>query len=99
MTTVENARQIINQIELPTDLGKRVSAREVREYYDWTGDEALHVTLILSEDTQSQERNGRSLIDVKSAVHDALIKAGIDLYPYIHFAKQSELNEVESETQ
>jgi hypothetical protein len=79
----------LKRLKLPPK--PRVLAIEAEDYVDWTGDEALRVWVVIDENTTDEElQNGRAIIQLKSAIHDSLLKNGITLFPYITLTKPSE---------
>ena len=63
------------------------------EYIDSTGDEALRVQVILDESVDVEHVDGRAVDELDDAIRESLRNHGVTLFPYIFFAKQSELDE------
>src|SRR5438094_7530947 len=67
-----------------------VKSLEAEEYYDWAGDESLWIWCVIPDDTVAENITGGAVMQIKREIHDSLIAQGIDLFPYIHFVKESE---------
>src|SRR5580692_7676007 len=65
----------------------------VEEYVDTDGEDALRVTVILDEKVEVEKLSGNDITDLKMAIHDRIRQQGVELWPYVRFAKQSELDE------
>ena len=71
----------------------RVVDIRVEDYVDADGEDALRVTVILDERVKIEKVSGQDISDLKSAIHDRIRELGVELWPYIFLAKQSELDE------
>ena len=71
----------------------RVVDVRVEEYVDTDGEDALRVTVILDEDVVAENLRAEDTIALKSAIRQRIRDEGVDLWPYIRLAKQSELDE------
>jgi len=91
------ARQALElkKLNLPPTIG--VSRVEVEDYTDATGDDALRVLVVLDEDVEVDKVTGQEALKLTSAIHDSLQAHGIRLFPYIFFAKQSELDDTDED--
>jgi hypothetical protein len=69
----------------------------VEEYVDTDGEDALRVTAILDEKVNVEKVSGQDVTDLKSAIRGRIRELGVELWPYIFFAKQSELDEEDEE--
>jgi hypothetical protein len=83
------------KLELPPN--PRVVDIQVDDYVDTDGEDALRVTVILDEDVQVENVRAEDTIAMKSAIRQRIREQGIDLWPYIRLAKQSELDERDEE--
>ena len=70
---------------------------EVEDYTDSTGDPSLRVLVVLDESADVKLAGGAAIGDFKSALRANLRKRGVTVFPYISFAKPSELADVEEE--
>jgi hypothetical protein len=77
--------------KLPRD--PRVVDIRVEEYVDTDGEDALRVTVILDESVKVEKLKGEDITALTSAIRQRLRDQGVKLWPYIWFAKQSELDE------
>jgi hypothetical protein len=75
----------------------RVVDIRVEDYVDTDGEDALRVWVILDEGVEVEKLNGRGLTDLTMAIHDRLRELGVELWPYVRMAKQSELDEEDEE--
>lgn len=74
--------------------GSRVVDVRWHHYVDHLGIPSLRVWGILDEALPEAEVGYRAVEPVARAIHDRLRAAGVDLYPYLRYAKQSELDEL-----
>jgi hypothetical protein len=95
MTVVEKARIALDPKKLKLPPRPKIDDIQVEEYADWEGEDALRVQVILAEDTTDDDLTGESAIDLKSAIHDALLAQGIEEFPYVFVAKRSELESLD----
>ena len=85
----------LKKLKLPSSIP--VLRVEVEDYTDWDGDPALKVLVVLDESVDPEKVDGNEVSKLKMAMHDSLRKHGITLFPYIFFAKPSELAETDDE--
>ncbi len=64
------------------------------DYVDWEGVPALRVWVIIKESITDEEILSGIVRPVRRVIRDGLLAAGVKLFPYINFAKQSELDEL-----
>ena len=69
----------------------------VEDYVDTDGEDALRVTVIIDEDVDVEKVDGDDVTAVRRAIHDRVRDLGVELWPYIQFAKRSELEEEDDE--
>jgi hypothetical protein len=81
--------------ELPVN--PRIVDIRVEDYVDTDGEDALRVTVILDEGVQVENVKAEDTIALKSAIRQRIREQGVDLWPYIRLAKQSELDELDEE--
>lgn len=92
-----DTREALDLKNLPSPPGLRVLSIEAEDLTDWTGDPALRVNVLLDESVEVEKLTGAAMGDFTSAIHESLINHGITLFPYIFFAKPSELAETDEE--
>ncbi len=63
-------------------------------YVDSMGEEALRVGVILKESLTEKDMISPTVEPIERAIRDGLLAAGEKRFPYINYAKQSELNEL-----
>jgi hypothetical protein len=97
MPVAEEVRQALDLKSLSLPPSIPVNRVEVENYTDWDGDAALRVLVVLDESVDPETINGNAVADLKRSIHDSLRKHGITLFPYIFFAKPSELAETDDE--
>ena len=70
----------------------------VEDYVDTDGEDALLIWVILDESVSDEQlMRAEDTTAVKSAIRDRVFELGVDLWPYIRMAKQSELDEDDEE--
>ncbi len=96
---LQRAKKVLDLSKLRKSLPKkpRIVRIESEEYVDADGDDALKVSVILSDDTTDEDLSGENVLALKSVVYDSLLDAGITLFPYIFLASQAELDELKRE--
>ena len=57
---------------------------------DSSGEDSLEVWVILSDSTSDEELTGESVVQIKSAISESLLKSGVELFPYIRFSKRAD---------
>ena len=77
--------------KLPRD--PKVVDIRVEDYVDTDGEDALRVWVILDESVDVENVSGDDVMAVKRKIHDRILDLGVELWPYIHMAKQSEFDE------
>ena len=75
----------------------RVVDIRVEDYVDTDGEDALRVTVVIDEDVDVEKVHGDEITAVRRAIHDRVRGLGIDLWPYVRFAKPSEIGEADDE--
>jgi hypothetical protein len=95
MAVDQKILDVLNLSELRSKLPRDLKVVEIRveDYVDTDGEDALRVWVILDESVEVEDLNGNDITDLKMAIHDRLLQQGVELWPYIRFAKQSELDE------
>ena len=79
----------MENLKLPPELP--VEKISVEEYVDSDGEDALQVSVLLSEDFDEDHISGRAVGELKLSILDSLIEHGIQLYPYVWLMKPSDL--------
>src|SRR5436189_1102989 len=97
MPVDEKIRQALDLKKLRFPPGLNVTSVDVEDYTDWTGDSALRVNVFLDESVDVEKVGGQAIGDFRRSIQDSLKKHGITLFPYIFFAKPSELLEAEED--
>ena len=80
----------LENLSVPRELP--VEYIHVEEYVDSDGDDALRVSVILSEDFDEDKISGEAVGKLKLSILDSLIGQGIQLYPYVWLMKPSDLH-------
>ena len=93
MTVVEKAQPLLDPTKLALPGRPRIDAIEVQDYIDTTGEGALLLQVILNEDTTDDDITGEAIIAIRRAIREQLLGSGIREFPYVVFAKRSELEE------
>jgi len=85
--------------ELKSKLPRNPKVVDIRveDYVDTDGEDALRVWLILDESVKVEKLRGEDIGAWKSAVRQRIRDQGVTLWPYVKFAKQSELDEDDDE--
>jgi hypothetical protein len=69
----------------------------VEDYVDTDGEDALRVTIILDEKVNVEKLSAEDITAVTSTIRNRIRELGVELWPYLFFAKQSELDEDDEE--
>jgi hypothetical protein len=86
-------------LELSTlNLPAKPKVDEIRweRIVDWQGEDALQVWIVLDDATRTQDLKG-ARTPIQRAVHDALLQAGIELFPIVRLVTHAELAETAEE--
>lgn len=59
-------------------------------YEDWQGEAALRVWVLLSDATEDDEITGGAVSAIKSEIWRTIHDAGVDLFVYVRFARETE---------
>jgi len=81
----------VKSMSIPPSLA--VIRVEAEDYTDWTGEPSLRVLIVLDDSVDVEKITGEEIIQFKSALRESLRKQGVTVFPYIFFAKPSELAE------
>ena len=95
MAVDQKIRDALQLSKLRTKLPKnpRIVDIRVEEYVDTSGEDALRVTVILDECVDIENLRGEDISALKSAIRNRVRERGVELWPYVWIAKQSELDE------
>ena len=77
--------------------GSRVLKIEAQNYVDSLGEDSLRIDVLLDDSITDDEIAQNRLRPIDDAITGALRKAGVQLFPYIFWARESELAEEEEE--
>lgn len=97
MPVIEEARKALDIKNLPLPPGLVVTRLEAENYTDSTGEPSLRVLVVLDESVDVEKLGGEVVGDFKSAIRERLRKHGVTVFPYIFFAKPSELEDNDEE--
>jgi len=97
MPVIEKIREALRLSELKLPKNPKVVDLQVEEYVDTSGEDALRVLVILDEGVKVEKLRGDDISNLKMAIRDRIRAQGVDLWPYITLAKQSELDQDDAE--
>ena len=99
MAVDQKIRESLRLSDLKTKLpsNPRVVDIGVEDYVDTDGEDALRITVILDEGVEVEKLRAEDTIALKSAIRQRIREQGVELWPYIRLAKQSELDEFDEE--
>jgi hypothetical protein len=97
MATSLDLRDALDLKNLPVPPGMRILKIDAQDYTDWDGDPALRIDVLIDDSTEVEKISGAAVGDFKGAIMDNLQKIGITLFPYVFFAKPSELAETDED--
>jgi hypothetical protein len=99
MAIDQKIRNALKLSELKTKLPKNPRVVEIRveDYVDTSGEDALRVTVVLDESVDIENFRGEDISALKSAIRTQIREQGVELWPYVWVAKQSELDEDDEE--
>jgi hypothetical protein len=85
--------------ELKSKLPRNPKVVDIRveDYVDTDGEDALRVWVIIDESVKVEKLRGEDVSALDWAIHQRIRDTGVTLWPYIWFAKQSELDEDDDE--
>jgi hypothetical protein len=82
----------IQQAENDAAQKPRVVDNRVEEYVDTSGEDALRVTVVLDEDVEVEKLKAEDITAMTREIRARVRDQGFELWPYIQFVKQSELD-------
>ena len=85
----------LKKLRLSPDLPVR--RLEVQDYTDSTGDPALRILAVVDESAEVNKNTGKAAIEFERSIMDSLQKHGIMLFPYVFYAKPSDLEATDEE--
>ncbi len=90
MPLLELARRVLDvrKLNLPPSLP--VAKLDVHDYLDASGKDAWRVDVTIRDGTDIESVPGEDILALKEAIHDALVAAGTEHFPYVRIATQSE---------
>ena len=94
--SLEQIREILSPESLRLSPGVAVVRIEVNPYVDWHGEDSLDVLIVLKDGTEIPLPKGWSL-ETRGRIHNAIQESGCELWPYTHYALESELLEAVEE--
>jgi hypothetical protein len=99
MAVDQKILDVLKLSELRSKLPRNPEVVDIRveDCVDTDGEDALRVWVILGEEVDVEKFSGNDISDLKMAIHDQVLKQGVELWPYIWLAKQSELDEHDEE--
>lgn len=94
MSVDQKIRDALKLSKLKTKLPKnpRVVDIRVEEYVDTSGEDALRVTVVLDEDVEVEKLRAEDLTAMAREIRARVRDHGFELWPYVQFVKQSELD-------
>jgi hypothetical protein len=97
--TIQKVQDALKLSDLKSKLPRNPKVVDIRveDYVDADGEDAMRVWIILDESVEVEKLKGDDIIAVKEAVRDRIRELGVELWPYIHMAKQSEFDEEDEE--
>jgi hypothetical protein len=99
MAVDQKIRDALKLSKLKTKLPKnpRIVDIRVEEYVDTSGEDALRVTVVLDEGVQVEKLRAEDITAMTREIRARVRDQGFQLWPYIQFVKQSELDEDDEE--
>ncbi len=86
----EKVMAALNQKDPPLPEKPEVEEIEAEPHVDHMGEDALMLWVILSDSTEEEDLGGENVAQLKRAIYDRLLNAGINLFPYARLVKRSE---------
>jgi len=93
---IDEIQRLISLEALDLPGGVDVERIDVEPYVDSDGEDALRILIVLNDQTDLPLPKGWSP-EVKDRIHQTLLRGGCHLFPYTHYALESELQEISDE--
>lgn len=93
MKVAEIRKNILDPKKLPLPEKPIVTDIKVLPYVDHHGIDSLEIWVLLDDSTTRADRSVENRRVISRAIDDALLAAGIDLFPYIRMATPTNLKE------
>jgi hypothetical protein len=87
----------LNELKSKLPRNPKIVDIRVEDYVDTDGEDALRVWVILDESVKVEKLKGEDINAWESAIRRRIRDQCTDLWPYIWYAKQSELDEDDDE--
>jgi hypothetical protein len=99
MPVEQNIRDALKLDDLKSKLPRnpRVVDIRVEDYVDTSGDDALRNWVILDEGVKVEKLGAEDITALKTVIRDRVREQTMELWPYVHLVKQSELDEENEE--
>jgi hypothetical protein len=68
----------------------KVVELRVEDYVTYDGDDALRINVILADETNEDQLDGQTVMDLRRAIQDRLAAIGVHLFPFIYLRKVTE---------
>jgi len=86
-------RQALQHDTLPLPLSPPVCHIEPEPYVDSLGDDALKIWVVLADSTRDEQITAAATGAIENAIANRLNELGVDLFPYLFFAKQRDFEQ------
>jgi hypothetical protein len=90
-------QEALRPSELRLPAHPKVTKISVEDFVDYDGYDSLRVQVIIDEHEDLESRADWDVIGLKRAIRNKIRSRGIQLFPYIRIAKQSELDSLDDE--
>lgn len=98
MTDEAEMKEVLDPKKLALPSRPLIEEIELEHYEDSSGEESLEIWVILDDSTKDEDLTGENVMQVKSAIREALLSNQVRLFPYIRFIVRAEYDsEVGSE--
>jgi len=87
----------LNKLKSKLPKSPRVVDVQIEDYVDSDGEDALRALVILDEDVDVEKLRAEDITSLINMIRSRVREQSVDLWTYIRFAKQSELDEPDEE--
>lgn len=94
MSVVDEARKAVELKSIKSPKSLPVVDIEVEDFVTWEGEDALRVTVTLSDQTDVENVPGSDVSDLKESIRDRIRARGIDRFPYVFLRTETERREM-----
>lgn len=97
MNALADIQKLIDPATLDLPDSPRISRIEIQDGFDWAGEPALYIMVLLEDDTSPEDRTWLKVKPIDRAITNAVFESGDERYPHVRIRTESEHRELTAE--